>query len=357
MHSSYTRPIPPSAAGAISRLAADHVRAAGIDPALILNRAGLMPSLITDRNARIDVGKQVAFLDLAAEALGDNLFGFHLAEDADLRAAGLLYFVIASSATLGDALTRAERYSGISNEGIVLHCMRASDLAIRYTYVGVPRHADRHQVEFWTTALVRIARQVTNTNLRPIRINLVHPRCSASDRLEAFFGCPVRFNASEDTVAFARGAADLPLAGADPYLNDLLIGYCEEALARRSRPAEAIRTRVENAITPLLPHGKARASEVARSLAMSQRTLARRLGSEGLTFIGVLEEIRTDLARHYLKDASLSVSRIAWLLGYHEVGAFTHAFKRWTGQTPTQFRALKASGHGMIAVTPESMPS
>jgi Arabinose-binding domain of AraC transcription regulator, N-term len=125
MHPSYAPPVPPSAAGAISRLAADHIRAAGIDPAPFLLRAGLSPSLIEDRDARIEVAKQVAFLDLAAEALGDDLLGFHLAEYADLRAAGLLFFVIASSATIGDAFARAERYSGINNEGIVLRCMRA----------------------------------------------------------------------------------------------------------------------------------------------------------------------------------------------------------------------------------------
>jgi AraC-like DNA-binding protein len=264
--------------------------------------------------------------------------------------------VIASSATLGDAFARAERYSGINNEGIVLRCMRASEFAIRYAYVGVPRHADRHQIEFWTTALVRIARQVTNTNLRPVRITLAHPRCSVSNQLEAFLGCPIEFDAGEDTVAFAGAAAALPLAGVDPYLNDLLIGYCEEALARRRRPAEALRTRVENAITPLLPHGKARAREVARALGMSQRTLARRLGSEGLTFVGILEETRTDLARHYLKDASLSISRIAWLLGFQEVSAFTHACKRWTGETPTQLRALNPSGRDIVAVSPQRMP-
>ena len=91
----------------------------------------------------------------------------------------------------------------------------------------------------------------------------------------------------------------------------------------------------------LLPHGKARASEIAKRLGLSQRTSARRLASEGVTFSEVLECLRADLARQYLGDQGLSVSRIAWLLGYQEISAFTHAFKRWTGQTPREARSLQ----------------
>jgi AraC-like DNA-binding protein len=104
-------------------------------------------------------------------------------------------------------------------------------------------------------------------------------------------------------------------------LHELLVGYCEQALAHRDRPVETLRTQVENAITPLLPHGRARVEAVARTLGMSQRTLARRLSAEGLTFMEVIDSMRTDLALHYLRNATLSVSQVAWLLG-QEVGAF-----------------------------------
>jgi AraC-like DNA-binding protein len=72
---------------------------------------------------------------------------------------------------------------------------------------------------------------------------------------------------------------------------------------------------------------------------MSQRTLARRLSSEGLTFAEVLDRLRSDLATRYLSDADLSISQVAWLLGYREVSAFTHAFKRRTGMTPRDMRS------------------
>ena len=125
----------------------------------------------------------------------------------------------------------------------------------------VPRHADRHQIEFWAMAFVRIAAQLTGTRMRPVRIAFAQPRCTSPDRaeeVEAILGCRVAYGASHDEVAFLPPAGTLPLIGADPFLNNLLVGYCEEALSHRRRPPEALRTQVENAITPLLPHGKAR---------------------------------------------------------------------------------------------------
>ena len=82
--------------------------------------------------------------------------------------------------------------------------------------------------------------------------------------------------------------------------------------------------------------------DVARGLGMSERTLARKLSDEGLNFTEILQQLRRDLAVRYLGDHKLHVSKIAWLLGFHEVSTFTHAFKRWTGKTPRQMRATGA---------------
>jgi AraC-like DNA-binding protein len=95
---------------------------------------------------------------------------------------------------------------------------------------------------------------------------------------------------------------------------------------------------VENAIAPLLPHGKVRAEVIARQLGLSERTLARRLAEEGLSFSEVLKQLRRDLAVRYLNDGDHHISTVAWLLGFHEVSAFSHAFKQWTGLPPSQMR-------------------
>src|SRR5262249_55479205 len=150
-------------------------------------------------------------------------------------------------------------------------------------------------------------------------------------------GKKVEFGADTDELALKLDARDLPLIHADPYLNDLLLKYCEAALARRGDISQ-LRTRVENAISSGLPDGRVLVEDVARRLGMSERTLARKLSDERLNFTEILQQLRRDLAVRYPDDRKLHVSKIAWLLGFHEVSAFTHAYKRWTGKTPRQMR-------------------
>jgi len=138
-------------------------------------------------------------------------------------------------------------------------------------------------------------------------------------------------------------ARELSLIQADPYLNNLLLKYCGGAKTDRRGNVSQLRTRVENAISSLLPHGRVVVDDVARSLGMSKRTLARRLSDEGLNFTEVLQQLRRNLAVRYLDDPKLHISKIAWLLGFAEVSAFTHAFKRWTGKTPSRMRATAVS--------------
>jgi AraC-like DNA-binding protein len=142
-----------------------------------------------------------------------------------------------------------------------------------------------------------------------------------------------------DAISFPAPVASLPLAGRDGYLNDLLRRYAEEALARKPRERATVRSKVEEIVPKLLPHGGAVASEVARRIGLSSRTLSRKLSEEGTSFAEILEQLRAALAKRYLDDETLPVSEIAWLLGYREVSSLTHAFKRWTGMTPRRFRS------------------
>ena len=212
------------------------------------------------------------------------------------------------------------------------------DVAITIDYVGVSRHLDRHQIEFLMTTLVRLCRQLTGLHLMPsrVRFTIIRKNCSA---FAEFFGNDIEFGAAVDEVALAAAIKNMPIVSADPYLNKLLISHFEQALSRRPTDRSSFRSSVENTIVPLLPHGKGRAGEIAPRLGLSQRTFARRLSLEGQTFSEVLERLRVDLAERYLTDERLSISQIAWLLGYQEVSAFTHAFKRWTGKTPREARS------------------
>ena len=127
----------PSATGGITRLVCARMRESGIQLAPLLSRAGLSVEQIDNRSVRLKVRSQIRFLELAADALQDDLLGFHLARDYDLREVGLLYYVLASSEILADALSKAERYSGTVNEGIALRFRAGHETAITLSYVDV----------------------------------------------------------------------------------------------------------------------------------------------------------------------------------------------------------------------------
>jgi AraC-like DNA-binding protein len=191
-------------------------------------------------------------------------------------------------------------------------------------------------------AVLRICRVLTGQNLVPQHFSISHHRSGANSEMARFVGTKVEFGADMDEFSLNANARELPLIHADAYLNNLLLKYYEAALSDRRGNVSQLRTRVENAISSLLPHGRVVVDDVARSLGMSKRTLARKLSAEGLNFTEILQQLRRDLADRYLDDPKLHVSKIAWLLGFNEVSAFTHTFKRWTGKTPSQMRTAGA---------------
>ena len=333
----------PTAQGGLSRLAIARLKSAGVPVAPLLRRVGLTPEVIADPEERLSVRSQIALLDEAAIALQDDCLGFTLARDFDLRALGLLYYVMASSQTLGDALKRVARYSQTTNEALVVRYQEGNRLIISLSYSGVPRHSDTHQIEFCMFAVLRICRVLTGQNLVPQHFWISHHRSGANSEMARFVGTAMEFGADNDEFALNSTARELPLIHADPYLNDLLLKNCEAALADRRGDTSQLRTRVENAISSLLPHGRVLVEDVARSLGMSERTLARKLSDEGLNFTEILQQLRRDLAVRYLDDHKLHISKIAWLLGFNEVSSFTHTFKRWTGKTPSQMRTTAAA--------------
>jgi AraC-like DNA-binding protein len=333
----------PMAGGGLSRLAIARLKSADVPVAPLLKRVGLTPELIAQPEERLSVRSQIALLDEAAIALKDDCLGLTLARDFDLREIGLLYYVMASSQTLGDALKRVARYSQITNEALVVRYREGNRLIISLSYSGVPRHSERHQIEFCIFAVLRICRMLTGRNLVPQHFSISHHRSGGTSEMARFVGTKVEFGADADEFALNVDARALPLIHSDPHLNDLLLKYCEAALADRRGDMRQLRTNVENAISSVLPHGRVLMEDVARSLGMSERTLARKLSDEGLNFSEILQQLRRDLAARYLDDRKLHVSKIAWLLGFNEVSAFTHAFKRWTGKTPSQIRTAGAS--------------
>jgi hypothetical protein len=208
----------------------------GRTPTVILSKAGLTAEDARNPVIRLEVPTQIKLLELAAEELQDELLGFHLARSFDLREIRLVYYAIASSEQLADALRNTERYSQIMNEGVRLRFSLQDQAAtIALDYVNVDRHAERHQIEFWLVALIRICRQITDTRLAPSRLKMKHFRNGAPAEFGTFFGSNVEFGADGDAISFPAPLAALPVVGRDEYLNELLRRYAEEAPAQKPR--------------------------------------------------------------------------------------------------------------------------
>src|SRR5438034_922206 len=176
----------PTAQGGLSRLAIARLKSAGVPVAPLLKRVGLTPEVIADPEERLSVRSQIALLDEAAIALKDDCIGFTLARDFDLREIGLLYYVMASSQTLGNALKRVARYSKITDEALVFGYREGNTLTINLNYSGVPRHSDRHQIEFCMFAVLRICRVLTGQNLVPQHFSISHYRSEGTSEMARF---------------------------------------------------------------------------------------------------------------------------------------------------------------------------
>ena len=328
----------PSATGTIARLVCARMRAAGVPIGPVLQKAGLSVEQIDAPRRHIAVAAQIKLLQVGAEALGDDFLGFHLARDFELREVGLLYYVLSSASSFADVLDVAQRYTRIVNDGVEIEGNTDQKPVITLNYVNVDRQSDRHQIEFWIVAIVRLCRQLTDTRIAPLHLKVRHFRDATPPEVHAFFGCDMTFGADADEIILPGLVNRLPIVGADRHLHELLTGYAEDALAQSEPACADLRFPVERAIAPLLPHGKARAPTVARELGLSHRTMVRSLGEGGMTFSAILDQYRAKLAQACLTHSDLSIPQIAWLLGYGEVRGFRNAFKRWFGTTPEQFR-------------------
>ncbi len=324
-----------------ARRISERLRDAGLPIEKIIQKAGIQPYLLNQKSARIPFRQHAELLDLAATALENGCFGLELAaKEIDPRDGGLLVYAALSSKTFGEALSVLERYIHVLNEAADVRSDMTGDTAIIEFDFSEPKAKGlRQATEFGMANLVRSLRFLTGIRIRPAGVSFAHPRNREIAKFERFFGCPVQFAAKQNSVTFSRRQLALPIATADDRLLGILTNYCDEILADREGSSPELQHQVERIVMRLLSRGEAETRNVAHELGMSVRTLARRLNESGATFAEILDRLRSDLAQNYLKDASLTPSQITFLLGYSEVSAFSHAFKRWTGTTPGGWRA------------------
>ena len=341
----------PTTMGFAAKQAIDALRQRNVATAPVLREARISERDLVASGPlhhRISAAGQSRLLDCAAEAIEDAAFGLHLAEQADPRNAGIFFYVASAAESLGEALALMRRYCRIANEAVRVKLTTTPvGLVVEIGFVGVPRPLGRQWSEFLMAVTLRALRELAGREIRPTRAAFAHARSADLREYERFFGCPVEFGRAvdegiwSDLLEFSTAAAAAPLLTSDPKLLKALEPFCDMAAKERRTVSDTLRAAVEKEVEKLLPHGKAQKQTVARALGMSVRTFSRRLDVEETTYEDVVDELRRSLALQYLKDPGMSLSQIAWLLGYEGSTSFSHAFKRWTGHSPSVARKRK----------------
>jgi AraC-like DNA-binding protein len=305
-----------------------------IDAEVALIGAGLSRCQLSRADIGLEATVQYRFLELAATAANDSLLGLHVAAEMDLRDIGILFYLFGSSATVSEALENLAHYSRIVNESLVLEINRRENeviLMIRH----VQELDEPHQQFFEHLALgfVRLLHKETNRDFPLLRVMFTHPRNSGLKEVHKLLRCPVEFEQAVDAWVLPRRVMDLPIVSEDSRLLQILTTHADDLLAEK-QSVSGLKSVVVNQLVTLLPSGTFQAAAVARRLNMSTRSFTRSLAEEGTSFGKILDQVRQRLASRYLADGRTSIQQIAWLLGYSEPGAFSHAYKRWTGTTP-----------------------
>ncbi len=187
------------------------------------------------------------------------------------------------------------------------------------------------------SSCVALIRQLTNENFNPKEMHFSYKKPEYIDAYEAYFRSFLKFNQKEDSIVFRKEQFKIPIPDYQPYLKDILTQYADAKIAKLESNIR-FQDKVRQIMMELLPKGILSIEMVSEKLNMSRWTLTRKLRKEGTTFKNLLKTQRKEMALNYLANKKLSISEIAFLLGYSEVSAFQRAFKNWTGKNPLKFK-------------------
>jgi AraC-like DNA-binding protein len=312
--------------------------ACGVAAPDLYDAVKLDPSGLDDPDRRIPFAQLVALYEQAARLTKDDAFGLHVGETVDPKAFDVLGYSVINSSTLGEALDRAMRYDCIWTNGSCFSIEKGSSLTrIIYLYLDDSISERRHDAEMTFAALAALSRNVTNSDLSPTRVTFQHARPASTAEHSRIFNCPVEFDAPANQYFIQSSALDLPIIKADPDLCAVLDRHAQELMAKYPR-SDTLVEQVRTMIKDELRGGSASLERIAHNLSMSGRTLQRKLREHGTSHQELLDQMRRDLAMRYLQEREMAICEVAYLLGFSESSALHRAFKRWTGQTPNEFR-------------------
>lgn len=313
----------------------------GVARGALLAQAGIAPEELTAERWPID--HITRLWRAAVHCTQDAGFGLKAGAGVGPASFNVVSYLLQSAPTLRAALALVQKYQRLISDGGRFQTITGPEAC---WVVYHPRQGalafSPHQIEAVLAAVVVFARWVTGSALRPQRVQLSQTRIGPLAGYREVFQCPVDFEQAFSGVLLANAQLDAPLPQANAQLAQAHHQQAAARLAALSRQDGLEQTLRVWIASQLQGQAPARA-QAARALGLSERTLARRMRAEGLSYSALLDGVRRDAALQAVAQTTRALSDIALALGYAEPSVFTRAFRRWTGATPGQWRSRGAA--------------
>lgn len=315
------------------------VAGAGGDPTRARSAAGLRAGDLVDPHRRLGSDRLAAIMASAAQDLDEPDFGLRVGRGFDLEAFGLLSYAVLNASTVGIGVANLARFFGSVVEGAEARLStRRSEAGLRISVDGIDRSTIRHLQECGVLILVRmIGRLIGDSSWRPGGVSLAHPAPRNVAAHVEYFGVAPKFGTRANEVRFEASVLQREVWDADrsclPAVDERL-----QDVVGREPDEEPWLSALRIQIASRLCDGHPTLRAIAPELGLTARTLQRRLAMQGLTYRDLVRDARKRLANQYLEESEIDLTEVAFLLGYSELSAFSHAFHRWTGTSPGAVR-------------------
>jgi len=313
----------------------------GEDPEPVLRQHGLSMDTL-DPTTRIERARELRIYADWAEHLHDPLVGLKMGSFFGLAGYGPLVMLLMTCSTAYEALQTGIRYQRLTYLFGTLRLEPGERLsALVLDPMVMPHKAFRFRVDGEVSGTYKMVRDMQATmglNLRAEGLDMPYPRPPEAAAYEEHFGCPVRFGEHEARFWLRNEHLQLKLPTFDPNAHAMYRTMCDQQLKAQEATNDTLAERVLTHLGMFNNYFPS-AEDVAKSFDMSERSLRRQLSEDGRSFRDLLADARYAKARYLLKHTALPIEDIAAQIGYAESAAFIHAFRRWAGVTPGEFRA------------------
>jgi AraC-like DNA-binding protein len=312
---------------------------------MLAERSQIDPLDLQDHDKRIPFAKYVALMKAGQEMSHDPALALHYGE-RDLSEYSIVGLIGNACETAAEAFLQLNRYSRlvIEVDGVATGDRFVLSHSDDKVWLVDTRARPNDFPELTESTFARMVCSFRRLVQVPVvhAVHVTHAPPPYRAEYNRIFRAPVVFASDKNALLIDAALSSYKVARAPGYVFGILSKHAE-ALLKSLEMSRSIRGRVEKELIPILHTGEVRMETVAKKLGLSRQTLFRRLKVEGVTYEKVLDELRHTMARHYLSGQKVSVNETAWLVGFSEPAAFSHAFKRWTGMSPSALqRALGA---------------